>query len=369
MKLTVAVKLRPTPEQAAALRATVERANAACDHISAVAWETQTFGQFALQKATYHDVKATFGLTAQMVVRCVSKVTDAYKLDKQRRRTFRPLGAIAYDDRILRWQAERVSIWTTGGRVWIPFVCDDRTRALLAYRQGESDLLYRDGCSYLYATVNVEEPPEGSPVGWLGIDLGIVHIATDSDGTAHSGAHLNALRHRHRRLRRKLQAKGTKGSRRPLRHRRRKEARFGKHINHTISKRLVAVAQGTGRGIALEDLSGIRSRVSARKPQRATLHGWSFHQLREFVTSKARLAGVPIALVDPRMTSRTCPACGHVAKENRPHRDSFLCVSCGFAGPADTIAALIIGRRGAVGRPCCLDADTRSVAPGQSPRL
>jgi putative transposase len=147
MKLTVTVRLRPTPEQAATLRATVERANAACDHISAVAWETHTFGQFALQKATYHDVKATFGLTAQLVVRCVSKVTDAYKLDKRRRRTFRPLGAIAYDDRILRWQAGRVSIWTTDGRAWIPFRCDDRTRALLAHRQGESDLLYRDGCS------------------------------------------------------------------------------------------------------------------------------------------------------------------------------------------------------------------------------
>ncbi|MCA1667869.1 MAG: transposase, partial [Thermomicrobia bacterium] len=143
------VKLQPTHEQASFLRETVKRANAACNHISDVAWETQVFGQYKLQKATYYDVKESFGLTAQMVVRCVSKVADAYKLDKKRKRSFRPLGSIAYDDRILRWQDTRISIWTTGGRVWIPFVCGERTRALLVNRQGESDLLLRDGVYYL----------------------------------------------------------------------------------------------------------------------------------------------------------------------------------------------------------------------------
>jgi putative transposase len=154
-----------------------------------------------------------------------------------------------------------------------------------------------------------------------------------------------------------------------LRHRRRREARFGANGNHTISKRIVAVAQGTARGIALEELQGIRRRVSARKPRRATLHGWSFFQLRQFVTYKARLAGVPVALVDPRNTSRTCPACGHSAKENRPDQPHFLGVSCGLAGLPDHFAAVEISRRTSVNAPYCSDADTRSVAPGQSPRL
>lgn len=369
MKLTIAVQLRPTTAQAAALCETLERANAACNDLSARAWESRTFGQYALHKLAYADVRAESGLSAQVVVRAISKVADAYKLDKQRRRTFRPHGAIAYDQRILRWYVAEVSIWTVAGRARVPFVCGARERALLPHQQGESDLVYRDGRWFLYTTVNVEEPPEGEPTGWLGVDLGIVNIATDSDGTAHSGAHLSALRHRHRRLRRKLQAKGTKGSRRLLRQRRRKEGRFGTHVNHAISKRIVAVAQGTGRGIALEDLGGIRSRVSARKPQRATLHGWSFYQLRSFIEYKARLNGVAVSLVDPRNTSRTCPACGHVAKENRPDQSHFLCVSCGLAGLPDYFAAVEISRRAACKPAICSDTGTPPVAPGQSFRL
>jgi hypothetical protein len=39
MKLTAQLKLLPTPQQAAALKRTLEAANAACNAISQVAWE------------------------------------------------------------------------------------------------------------------------------------------------------------------------------------------------------------------------------------------------------------------------------------------------------------------------------------------
>ncbi|MER3403653.1 MAG: hypothetical protein C4337_10335, partial [Armatimonadota bacterium] len=52
------------------------------------------------------------------------------------------------------------------------------------------------------------------------------------------------------------------------------------------------------------------------KAQRRVQHSWGFHQLGSFIEYKARLAGVLVVLVDPRNTSRTCPACGHVSKAN-----------------------------------------------------
>src|SRR5690606_27319402 len=106
MKLVAQVKLLPTPKQKAVLLATMERANAACNAISEAAWEAQAFGQYQMHRASYHAVKARFGLSAQVVVRCISKVADAYKLDKDRRRTFKPRGAIAYDSRILRYRTD-----------------------------------------------------------------------------------------------------------------------------------------------------------------------------------------------------------------------------------------------------------------------
>ena len=371
MKIIAQLQLRPNPEQAAALLATTERANAACDFISAVAWETGTFGKFALQQAVYFDLKARFGLSAQMAIRAIAKVADAYKLGRKTRRTFRPHGSIAYDDRILSYQPAKrtVSIWTLRGRQPIPFVAGERQLALLPFRQGESDLVYRDGKWYLLATCDIPDPTPEQVDTYLGVDLGIVNLAVDSDGTIHRGAVVNGLRARHRRLRRKLQAKGTKSARRLLRRRRRTERRFGTDTNHVISKRLVAKAQGTGRGVGLENLTHIRTRITARKPHRATLSSWSFGQLRSFVAYKARRAGVPVVYVDPRNTSRTCPACGHVAKENRPDQHTFLCQSCGLGGLPDYFAAVCIGRRASVNAPYVSDSGTPPAAPGTSPRL
>jgi putative transposase len=353
VKLIVQLKLVTTPEDHAALLATLERANDAANAISKTAWETRTFQQFALHRACYHDIRVRFDLAAQVAVRLFAKVADAYKLDRGRLRVFRRHGSIAYDDRILRYGGDRVSIWTVEGRRQIPFVCDERARRLLAYRQGESDLVYRDGAWYLFATVNIEEPPEGEACDVIGVDLGVVNIAVDSDGTCHSGRQVNRLRARHRRLRARTAAKWTRSSRRLFKKRRRKERRFATHVNHTISKRIVAEAQRTKRAIALEDLKGIRSRVRARKPQRATLHSWSFYQLRSFIEYKAKLAGVRVIFVDPKNTSRTCPGCGHCAKESRPDQATFQCQRCGLAGFADLIAALNIRVRGwaAVSRP------------------
>lgn len=341
MKLTVAVKLHPTPEQARALLRTLERANDAANDLSHAAWQTGTFGQYALHKLAYADIRAATGLTAQLVVRLIAKVADAYKLDHKRERRFRPHGSIAYDDRILRWYPDTgaVSIWTVGGRQHIPFVCGERQRAVLAMRQGESDLVYREGDWYLYTTVNYIEPAPGEPDDFLGVDLGIVNLATDSDGTTYTGDAIEHKRLIYAHLRRNLQRKGTRSAKRKLKRLSGKQARYQKDTNHTISKRIVAHAQGTQRGIALEDLTGIRTRTTVKRRQRARHANWSFHQLGSFIRYKARAAGVRAVDLDPRHTSQRCHACGHTEKANRHTQSSFLCRSCGHSALADHNAA------------------------------
>jgi IS605 OrfB family transposase len=201
---------------------------------------------------------------------------------------------------------------------------------------------------YLFAVCDVEQPTPIDVEGVLGIDLGVTNIATDSDGVIHSGKAINNIRYRHRSLRNKLQRKGTLSAKRRLRKLAGQERRFATDVNHGLSKRIVATAKRTKRAIGLEDLKNIRTRVRARRSQRATLHSWSFAQLRAFIIYKAALKGVPVHLVDPRNSSRTCPECEHCAKKNRKTQASFVCTRCGFAGPADVIAAGIISRRAAV---------------------
>jgi putative transposase len=372
MRLTIQLKLLPTPEQADALKRTLVRANAACDYISQVAWNARTFGQFPIHRLTYAAVRESFGLAAQLTVRCIAKVADSYKLDKNVQRTYQPLGAVAYDDRILAIYpaTNRVSIWTLDGRQAILFVCGERQRELLAVQRGESDLAFVRGAWYLFATAEIETPEPIDVHDTLGIDLGVTNIAVDSDGEIYSGRAIKNVRYRHRRLRSKLQRLRTLGSRRRLRVLAGQEARFAKHVNHCLSKRFVAKAKCTKRAIAVEDLTHIRTRIKARRSQRATLHSWSFTQLQAFIAYKALSSGIPVHRIDPRNTSRTCPKCGCIDKANRKTQASFVCISCGFAGSADMIAAeniRVLGRA-AVNPPHCSDADG-SVAPEQSRRL
>ncbi|MDA2805348.1 RNA-guided endonuclease InsQ/TnpB family protein [Nocardiopsis suaedae] len=372
MKIVVQVKLLPDAAQKAALWETLKLCNRAANCASQRAHKTGVKDKAPLQRLVYDDLKA-MGLSAQPAIHCARKVAGAYATleanlaagnygrrgSKRRTRAedtpvrFRKDSAQPFDDRCLSWQvdARAVSIWTVRGRLkGLGFVCSpEQAKMLTEYRKGESDLVRRGNNWYLYATCEVPEAEEYTPDGFLGVDLGIANIATTSDGAIHSGKRTNNVRHRHRRLRRRLQRKGTRSAKRVLRRLSGRERRFAADTNHRISKRIVTEAQRTSRGIALEELGGIRKRVRLRKPQRVTLHSWSFAQLGSYIAYKAKRAGVPVEYVDPAYTSQGCSACGHTDKGNRPAQATFSCTSCGFAEHADVNAARNISSRGVAG--------------------
>ena len=235
---------------------------------------------------------------------------------------------------------DRVSLWALGGRLIVPLVYGAYQRERFDRIKGQCDLVLREGQWFLYATVNL---PENAPVevsDWLGVDLGIVNLATDSDGNTYSGGGVERIRQRYASSRASLQRRGTKGAKKCLRRKAKRETAFRRHQNHCISKALVGRAKDTQRGIALEDLKGIRERVTVRHSQRARHSGWAFAQLRSFVEYKARLAGVPVAAVDPRYSSQTCSDCGHRERANRKSQAEFVCCTCGFAANADWNASV-----------------------------
>lgn len=371
VKLVVQVRLFPTDTQAASLSGTLTLCNQAANLVSQVAFDGDVRSKQTLQRRTYGDLK-DMGLSAQPAIHVARKVAGAYATlranlragnygkpgSKRRLRVegtpirFRPDAAQPFDDRCLSWQLDRktVSIWTTAGRQVIGFACSEQQlQTLREHRQGESDLIHRDGMWFLYATCDVPDAPMVEPDGFLGVDLGIANIATTSGGTQYAGRGLNRVRNRNQRLRQKIQAKGTKSAKRLLKKRNRKEARFAADTNHVISKRIVTEAQRTGRGIALEDLTGIRNRVRLRKPQRVTLHSWAFAQLGTFIAYKAVHAGLPVVYVEPAYTSQSCSHCGHTERANRPNQSTFRCTSCGFSEHADVNAAVNIASRGEIG--------------------
>lgn len=356
VKLVANIQLKPTREQAVALHATLERCNEAANWLSAKGFAAKVLRQYDLHKLAYREVREKFGLTAQVAVRTIAKVADAYALDKDTQRRFRWDAAQPYDDRIFRFVGEeKVNLWTLTGRMVLPFVCGERQRKLLAYRKGEVDLMFVRGKWYIACVCDVLEPDPKFTRDVLGVDLGIVNLAVDSSGEHYSGEPVELSRRRYGHRRRNLQRKQSRSAKRKLRAISGREARFRADVNHVISKSLVQTAERTSCAIALEDLKGIRERVTASRRQRSRLHGWAFAQLRSFVDYKAKRAGIPVVLVDPRNTSRECPECGAIDKRNRPTRDRFQCASCGFAGAADHIAARNIRARAVVKLPMVAD--------------
>jgi putative transposase len=262
-------------------------------------------------------------------------------------------GAIQYDQRNLSWRGiDSVSLITFSGRIKLRTRVGEyqRLRALFGLR-GQADLIYRNHVFYLIAIVEAREAPEYNANETLGVDLGLQNLATDSDGEIFSGNKVENIRRRYSRLKASLQRTGTRSAKRKLQRISGREHRFKKDTNHVISRQIVSNAKGTNRQIALEDLKDIRSRTTVRHLHRDKHSKWAFRELRFFLEYKAKREGVPVAIVDPRNTSRECPECHTIDKRNRPSRDTFRCISCGLQAMADLIAARNIAHRARFNEP------------------
>ena len=345
MKLTLKIKLLPTDEQAKSLLQTIKEANRACNLISDIAWGQKAFQQFKLHNASYHTIKSVTELSSQVIVRCISKVADAYKLDRKIKRTFKPLGSISYDSRILTYKPNNiVSIWSVGGRLKMPFVCHNPN--YLPYIKGEADLLYRKGKFYLFQTVDVVEDDVKDVEEFIGCDFGQVDVCTLSDGTNFNSDQLKKVRKKYSKVRASVQSKGTKGAKKLLKRLSGRERRFVSINNHYIAKQIVEKAVRENKGISIEDLSNIRKTAKPKsKALKTELNRWSFYQLRQFLTYKAQLKGVKLFVIPPAYTSQMCADCFWIG-ERKGKR--FSCKHCGCVADADHNAARNISTWGEV---------------------
>jgi putative transposase len=208
----------------------------------------------------------------------------------------------------------------------------------------------------------VAEPVHENAGSAVGIDVGVARFAALSDQTFCDGA--NAFQKHERRLavlQRRL-ARKVKFSANWRKAKARITAIHSRIANirkdqihkasATISKNhavvvmedlritnMTASAAGAtaepGRNVAAK--SGLNRRILDQ--------GWG--ELRRQIGYKLDWLGGTLLLVDPRNTSRTCNACGHISAENRVTQAAFKCVDCGHASNADTNAAKnILGRAG-----------------------
>jgi len=135
----------------------------------------------------------------------------------------------------------------------------------------------------------------------------------------------------------------------------RKVARQRRDLHHQLSRRLVDAFDV----ICVEDLNiaGMRRsargtrgapgvKVAAKRGLNRSIQDAGWAQLLRFISYKAEEAGRDMIAVNPRLTSQTCAACGHVEGANRVSQAEFRCRRCAHQAHADVNAACNILRAG-----------------------
>jgi putative transposase len=351
LRRTISIKLDVNRHEDA-LQATQQRFNEAASWIASVCWEEGLTNPNTAHHRVYGETRSRFGLGSQLACCARAKAVEAIKATKAKKSEtcpqFGPRGSIRYDARTYRLMSlDRVSLNTMQGRLVCRLILGKRQHTMLtdpAWTTGGADLIWRRGTYYLNVTQSKEAPQQTDTPDTLGVDLGIVNLATDSEGETFTGAKVHEVRHRYQKRRQILQKVGTRSAKRRLKKMSGREKRFQRDTNHWISKVLVKKAVVSCKALSLEDLTGIRERTTVRHENRSERHCWAFYQLRMYIAYKAAWAGVPVRFVDPRNTSRTCSQCGHCEKANRHTQASFRCQQCGFCLHADINAAINISR-------------------------
>jgi len=367
MQRTVKLKVKAKGEQEAVLRDTARHYSACFNRVARRAWDDQDINGVSLHHKTYYPLRKEHPiLPAQLLISARQKareaVSAAFTRKRKGKRTSCPKAngtqAIRYDARSSRLWLDRkqVSLSTVGGRMVFDLAIPSYFATMLANIESidSRDLvLYPNGTFWLHVAVTIPRPsvePNGHVVG---VDVGISRIAVSSDGQFFDGKHTKEHARRLFRLRRALQAKGTRSAKRHLKRLKLRERRFRTDVNHRVSKQLVN-SLPPGSTIVMENLIDIRERVKARRKQRRELHNWPFAQFQQFVAYKAEARGINIEFADARYTSQCCSRCGHISRSNRRSQSWFHCRKCGYQLNADLNAARNLAQRGmsALGGPC-----------------
>jgi putative transposase len=204
-------------------------------------------------------------------------------------------------------------------------------------------------------TFSAPEPTTGEAI--MGVDLGIklpavVHVIGKGSRFFGNGRYQRFKRRQFYSQRRSLQQAGKV---RTVKQRQGKERRWMRDVNHKLSCQIVTQAQQQGVGVVrLERLAGIRPRISQRTTRtrrgaaRSKAHKnnrmkntWSFFQLTQFITYKAERLGIRVEQINPAYTSQTCPAC---FEKNKAEDRRYVCSECGWHGHRDAVGAINIAR-------------------------
>jgi putative transposase len=235
-----------------------------------------------------------------------------------------------------------------------------------------------------FASIQTErevETPVHPSTAIVGIDMGIARFATLSDGSYF--APLNSFKRQEKALVKAQRAMSRKQKfsnnwKKAKANVQKIHARIGNARRDYLHKATTTIRKNHAM-VCIEDLqvrnmsksaSGTTEtpgkNVKAKSGLNKAILDQGWYEFRRQLDYKLAWNGGQLIAVPPRNTSRTCPCCGHIAKENRLSQARFECVECGFEENADLVGAINVLRAGHA-RLACADTSPAVGASGQEP--
>jgi putative transposase len=329
------------------------------NRVCRVGWEKREGNAYTLHRLTYRDCKDSLPkLVSDLHIQARQKASEAVKSaitrEKKGWKTSGPQSLLCpprFNLHTFRvdWEKGLVNLSTTRGRMKVTFALPEYARYAIGCATATADLIYRKGRFFLHVVVNLLDIAFVSNGQAIGVDLGVTHPAVTSDNRFHGKRHWKEVTKRIFRLKRALQANGSKSAKRHLRSLAGREQRFRRDCDHVLSASILKGIK-PGTTIVIENLTDIRKRARVYHGETSRrLHSWSFAQLRGFLEYKAEAKACQVKAKDPRHTSQRCNRCGYIYRGNRRSQSDFLCRKCRFHVNADLNASRNIRDKHLVG--------------------
>lgn len=215
-----------------------------------------------------------------------------------------------------------------------------------------------------FASIQTErevEQPVPTATSAIGIDMGVVRFATMSNGKHLEPLdsfkkHERRLAKYQRRMCRKV--KFSKNWNKAKRKVQKIHTRISNARKDFLHKATTEISKNHAM-VAIEDLQ-VRNmsksakgsseapgkNVAAKSGLNKAILDQGWFEFRRQLEYKLNWRGGILVPVPAHYTSQTCPACSHVAKENRQTQAKFVCVDCGHEENADVVGAMNVLARG-----------------------
>lgn len=201
----------------------------------------------------------------------------------------------------------------------------------------------------------------------VGIDLGVVRFATLSTKEIIPAIDTYKLEEKLSKEQRKLSRKkkfseNWKKQKRRVQQVHTKKASIVKDFHHKISTEIsknhaivvmedlkVLNMSASAKGTVEEPGKNVKAKSGLNKS--ILRQGW--YSFRLMMQYKLEWSGGSLILVNPRNTSRECPKCHHIDKDNRKTQSEFICIRCCYQDDADFVASINILGAGLAQIACC----------------